>query len=641
MYGYPSWTDVTGDIDIVFPAWHPLAGELGEEQIKARRAQIATFVGKSIPATEGTLRNAAFSALNEVVSIVLDEGLEFAKYMVLAHLRLPTADLNRRVATIDSIPANYFNDLLSLRPATQQRYARIKALAIVVPDAMLELYLHSFSAELRKDVLADEQRAPSTTRVLQLCEKLYLDISGRPHVNSKALAEYFHQQLWMAPPADMERIHADMLEAVQRDFACLADWILPNLEAMPVHMELALRLQTGCRVIADIARNETPGMCQSIVTLAFQEAMEKQRQAFDRVFHDSVAAALRGVSMGPAADERVRLYFQRSNEQAQAAQARLAADRTKRTRGNPSLASTPRGNAPADIDPVQAWSVERLVQWIDGPMTGAAARQPIDRQAIVQRERLARAQKVNPNQAANTPPKTRAMPVPDLSANDVNDVNDIVAEALAATARFFLDDIEEMKSLATMLHADPQQLQACAALQEALNTLARKPSAMDDVQARLLLTQAEDSITALRNSIRKAQADERLQRRFAAALAATLAAEPRVLGKRHGGVIACPLKPSDWGWVAEQFHHRWLPQAKLLIIDGERAPLQADQALALYVTGSSQSQCVFDVSVHLWRRRPGRTSPPGPVDEDHPPMNAEDWFDTYIPCCVLHVPPAT
>ena len=66
--------------------------------------------------------------------------------------------------------------------------------------------------------------------------------------------------------------------------------------------------------------------------------------------------------------------------------------------------------------------------------------------------------------------------------------------------------------------------------------------------------------------------------------------------------------------------------------------LGTDQALALYVTGSSQSGYAFDISVHLWARRTGKSSQPSREQGAYPRMNTDDWFDTYQPCCVLHVP---
>jgi len=88
------------------------------------------------------------------------------------------------------------------------------------------------------------------------------------------------------------------------------------------------------------------------------------------------------------------------------------------------------------------------------------------------------------------------------------------------------------------------------------------------------------------------------------------------------------------------FHQRLLPRTRRIEIDGETVLLSPDQALALYVTGSSQSSYAFDVSVHLWQRRHGSTSGPGLAETAWPPMNSPDWFDTYITCCVLHVPHA-
>ena len=65
--------------------------------------------------------------------------------------------------------------------------------------------------------------------------------------------------------------------------------------------------------------------------------------------------------------------------------------------------------------------------------------------------------------------------------------------------------------------------------------------------------------------------------------------------------------------------------------------LPPDQALGLYVTGSSLSAFAFDISVHLWRRSPQRTGAAGRQLAHLAPMNDDDWYDTYLPCAVLHV----
>jgi hypothetical protein len=106
-------------------------------------------------------------------------------------------------------------------------------------------------------------------------------------------------------------------------------------------------------------------------------------------------------------------------------------------------------------------------------------------------------------------------------------------------------------------------------------------------------------------------------------------------------VIACPLTFDDWAWVSARFHRRWLPNAKQVVVDGARVTLEVDQALALYVTASSESNYAFDVSVHLWRRESDSTDLPSTEAGSFPAMNTKSWFDTYTTCCVLHVPPAT
>jgi hypothetical protein len=120
---------------------------------------------------------------------------------------------------------------------------------------------------------------------------------------------------------------------------------------------------------------------------------------------------------------------------------------------------------------------------------------------------------------------------------------------------------------------------------------------------------------------------------------AALARETLTPGRRQGGVIACPLTADDWRWVSNRFHRRWLSGIRHLSVDGVHVPLDMDEALALYVTGSSQSNYAFDVSVHLWRRWNNKTSPPSQQSGVFPPMNTDDWYDTRVTCCVLHVPP--
>jgi len=113
------------------------------------------------------------------------------------------------------------------------------------------------------------------------------------------------------------------------------------------------------------------------------------------------------------------------------------------------------------------------------------------------------------------------------------------------------------------------------------------------------------------------------------------------LGRVFGGQIGCPLKADDWGWVAARYHRCWHSAASAVLTeDNEEMPLGANEALALHVTGGSLSGALFDVSVHLWRRRPGATGVPSLGTGPFPRMDERNWYDTYITCTVLHVPKA-
>lgn len=108
------------------------------------------------------------------------------------------------------------------------------------------------------------------------------------------------------------------------------------------------------------------------------------------------------------------------------------------------------------------------------------------------------------------------------------------------------------------------------------------------------------------------------------------------IGKRTGGdILLRDPKPMDfWGPISRDYHGRYVPLSMVLEGGVPRA-LDEDEALALYVTGGSKSGAAFCVSVHHWRRYPGSDAPPSagafePMDHDH-------WYDTFNPCCVLHV----
>lgn len=293
--------------------------------------------------------------------------------------------------------------------------------------------------------------------------------------------------------------------------------------------------------------------------------------------------------------------------------------------------SSPSGPSGPDLDPVDTWSVKSLLRWNGGSINDEAP-QPLDRQKVVAKEKTTR-------QEARVKTKMPANAVHADQDLTEADVDLAVQNALSATAEFFIGDIEDMLFRAKALNIDSPTMPACAALIDHLRELVAHPES-DDQKARALLHQAEVAIALLRKDIHASEIDARTRQRFAQRLQLALASEPMVEGKRHGGVIGCPLRRGDWAWVAGQYHQRWLPGIKQITIDGVSLPLQPDQALALYVTGKSLSGYEFDVSVHLWQRKPGRHGAPSTSMTPYAPMNTEDWTDTLTPCAVLHVPSA-
>ncbi|MDP2073581.1 hypothetical protein [Hydrogenophaga sp.] len=313
---------------------------------------------------------------------------------------------------------------------------------------------------------------------------------------------------------------------------------------------------------------------------------------------------------------------------------RMTPERLQRRKERDKVPVTPGAapTSPGDLDPVHAWSVSRLLRWIEGPILEKAPA-PLERARFVLKEKAARQEA----RAKTRMPEKAVRADKDLSALDIDLA---VQNALSTTAGFFIGDIDDMLFRAKALGAAPPAAQHCLDLLAPLQKL-KKEDRSDDQKARALLHTASLAVDQLRLDLRTMASDAQLRQHFDRQLSVALYNEPMVEGKRHGGVIQCRLKRSDWPWVAEQYHRRWLPWNQRITVDGVPRVLQPDQALGLYVTGKSLSGYEFDVSVHLWLRRAGRESAPGTSVLPLSPMNTEDWIDTLTPCAVLHVPSAT
>lgn len=147
--------------------------------------------------------------------------------------------------------------------------------------------------------------------------------------------------------------------------------------------------------------------------------------------------------------------------------------------------------------------------------------------------------------------------------------------------------------------------------------------------------QADDAYRMVRQNIQDLEAVAADFDDFDQAVRTAIANETIVYGKEHGGALCRGAGGIPWGAVSARYHNKLLPSAFQIEAGGVTRLLCEDEALALYVTASSTSGYDFCISCHYWRRRPGSDAPPAGGDGT---MNPGQWYDTMVPCFVLHVP---
>lgn len=629
MYGWLTTDDThrAGEITVLIPNWEPMtAATLTPDQRKARLAMVMPFVHVALAQDSGSTRERLFFALRETIVLPPEELVEFALHMRVAHERLPERLRAERGAAIANILDSYFGGIAKPGARLVQLLGITRQIALLIPDALLETRLRSISTQIRSDILSDPgTQPPEYAGILRFIPEL-ADLcrrSGNPR-HEPMCGELVNLVLSRAS-AQFDAVQNQIRQLATRGLGEVVTETMDRLTARP-GLPTILAMDALGRIMEDTLTQGHPTRWNDIIDPQLELAWALSDAQHNLVLRASMAAARAGVPMGSGCTRQSQAALQALDDSLRAVDQAMTPERV-RTARQQRTKPTPGPSAPSveSVDAVQSWSVDRLVRWIEGPVTDAAVRQPIDRRKIVTQEREAR---------RKTPAASPAAALTEA------DVGDMIEDALSATARFFLDEINELLPMATALGADDQAMKSCADLRAPLATLAGQPFAMNEVKARNLLQGTEAATASLRASVKQARATAQVESRFALQLGAALNAEALVMGKRHGGVVQCPVQPGDWSFVAANFHRRWLPRVKSIAVDGLPLPLDADQAVALYVTASSLSQYAFDVSVHLWRRRPGRGSLPGTGGGLYPPMNEQDWFDTYIPCAVLHVPQA-
>ncbi|MES2841493.1 MAG: hypothetical protein V4794_14535 [Pseudomonadota bacterium] len=642
MYGWLRYTPEEGLV-VSLPAYGAPA-DLGIDPklIPGRKALLQDFIQKELAADPPDVRERISLALGKIIATLnvdAGENLEFQLYMGMAHERLPTEQRLAREELIDGSIATHLAQITDRTDRMQGQISQLRQVAILWPELRIDEMVRSACVKIMSD------------RVVQLFTSVNLLKDGAqvfPHLwngliafllqldknkvpTQSGVSAWFISTILAQAPAHSSETQSLFVQALQKLGAGFLTKLIDTLFPLTTEMALSLIHDVSVRVMRDKLADPASVDEEIIDThLAWARGLVDLQNR--RMLYATVAAVDSNVPMGDKT----------ASNKAALASARQAASKTSQVmtprfmdmarKMRPSPTASQPGKEKADLDQPYTWSVTKLLRWIEGPVT-RPAQQPMDRKKILAVEKAAA------SKALPSVPKGKPEPAPPATLLQETDIDGTIQDALSATATFFYGHIQDMLPLARQLDANNPLPQACADLMGPLEGLANKPIAPEDeLKARALLTTAEKAVIDLRRSLKTAKATLQVRNRFRVQLVAALKTEQMAWGKRHGGTIACPVRLTDWSFVADNFHDRWLPLVKNVMIGRQNTPLDEDQAAALYVTGSSLSGFAFDVSVHIWQRCPGRTSLPSDQDDAFPAMNTDDWFDTYQTCCVLHVP---
>lgn len=591
-----------------------VGAEVPEKLLRVRRLS-ATALAKTQTQLSAGEQSALGDRIFETIERVPDDlsAYSFGAHMAMAHFLLPPAERQRREAAIASLDAALLAparlDTLNLwRSATLR-------MAVLVPDAALDAIYRSSVGHLflyLRDLPDHDQHICRKTGWRNL-EARYL---GHPDL-AKALASDFFTRRFgerqafvdlLSPMAPAEL--AKLLAAVDQDLQTSGRELL-----IADRCEAHLGAIRAWRALPAESRNADA--LTTVVALEHERLAMRESARCTHIVAATLEALAKETAFGSDAGQKNREAI------ALCRRSQVRPSRTPR----PEDPTTP-GQALPDLDPVHTWSIDRLVHWIDGPVA-----QP---KRSLELERICAAEQKDweTEQAQRKPTDQR-----DDGPLKKQEVQMAVAQGLRSSAQFLRDELRDLLPLGTQLQADANLLRACQDCLPALTTLALSQpvdEAGDMAQAMADLQRADQALDALRRGIHQRQGEEQTRQRFTAALFQCLRNEPLTLGKRHGGVIAEPLPLEEWGWAVQTFHKRWWNAGLRPSATAAPMPLAPDQALALYVTGSSLSDYAFDISVHLWRRQAASGLPPTTPGEGNT-MNEPDWYDTLIPCAVLHV----
>jgi hypothetical protein len=599
------------------------------EDVPDKLLRVRRLSTKALAKTQTQLsvgeQNALGERIFQAIERVPDDlsAYSFGAHMAMAHFVLPPAERQRREAAIESL------DEALLAPAKLEALdvwrSATRCMAVLVPDVALDAVYRSSVAHLFLYLRDQPDHGQHICRRTgwRDQEARFLD---QPDLAKSLAAAYFTRRF------GERQAFVDLLRSITpTELAKLLAAVNQSIDASGREVLLADRCEAHLGAMR--AWQALPAESQTEDARAIVVALERERLTMResarclQIVAATLEARTKGTAFGSDADKKNREASELSR-QSQVRQTRAMAPSRQR------LSPTPRPKEPtapvtqADLDPVHAWSIDRLLHWIDGPVAQPQRPLQLDRLCATEQEDWVAEQK-----------RRKQDDAPDDGPLQEQEVQMVVTQGLQSTAQFLLDELNDLISLGTKLQADEALLRACQDCLPGLRALVKQVIAWeagDTDQTVAELQRADRALEALRRGIQQRQGEEQTRQRFTAALFRGLRNEPLLLGKRHGGVIAEPLPLEEWAWAVNSFHQRWWNAGLRPDATAAPVPLASDQALALYVTGSSLSDYAFDISVHLWKRRANSDAPPT-TGVGLAPMNQPDWFDTLIPCAVLHV----
>lgn len=625
MYGYLTFAKDIG-LQMHTPTWQ-YHHAVDAKELAQRQAFVNRFIDKECAGDTDKQRKQIIDDLGYIVPHVKEGELNLALFICRAHNLLPDAKRKKRLDAIDTIIQDQFGDIKAPTAELVGMLAALKRMGILMPDAFQKNILRSLATAIRAPLVAT---LPEYKPLLMFLSEL-----GKLAENPKAGEEMKKRTMKLIgragsivlsrPTGEFAYLKTLLPQAFKdkhKKYVLLAEDKLMALSGLH-DSEILDALLSVIREL--VAGEDKP---EDIVNAQLEFAMAEHESQVNQAFRVTIAAFDAGLKIGrDFTASSVQALADYRAVAARIAGAMAAARKKAAPPGKVQKNADATSSEQEDMDPAWSWSIERLARWIEGPIV-EPKQLVINRKMIVQGEKTALQQKVK---AKNEKP---------VLAVTAQEVGDVIQDAFAATARFFLDQIHEMLPVAQALKAAEERRAACEKMKEPLQLLSAKSGAFNEVEARGKLVAAEAAIQSLRKALKTAKTSALVERRFPGQLSLALGKESMVLGKRNGGVIACPVSLDDWSYVADTFHNCWVPRITRISVGEDTLQLDQDQAVALYVTGSSLSGYAFDVSVHLWRRRAKRRSQPSNEGGLFPRMNENDWFDTYVPCCVLHVPRA-